>query len=143
MPRNFELLAKNVDVLPLLLELQRQPELWNRNDARLSEHGPHYQTDDIWLCYKDESENKETGDYSNFGDRHDPIWYPAYYALPAARPLIFALMARVEGERLGGVLIYRVPPGKEPKAAATEFELLPSKKTGNPKSTSSPKTFAG
>lgn len=106
-------IAGGVDVTPLMLQIQCQPELWDRNPARLAAHGPHAQTHDIWVRYKDETENKASGDYSNFADPHDPIWYPAYYALPAARTLIFSLMARVEGERLGGVLIYSVPPGKE------------------------------
>jgi quercetin dioxygenase-like cupin family protein len=110
--KNFLKIADQVDVLPLLLELQRQPQLWDRNPYRLREEGPHRETHDIWLHYKDEAENKERGDYSNFRDPHDGVWYPAYYALPAARPLIFGLMSRVEGERLGGVLIYSVPPGK-------------------------------
>lgn len=99
--------------MPLLLEVQTKPELWNRNDARLSDNGPHHETSDIWLRYKDETENKQTGDYSNFGDPHDPIWYPAYYALPSSRRIIFDLMARVAGERLGGVLLYKIPPGKK------------------------------
>lgn len=111
--KNFLKIAEGVDVLPLLMELHRQPHLWNRNDVRLSKAGPHWQSDDIWLRYKDESENKQSGDYRNFSDPHDGVWYPAYYALPSARKLIFSLMARVEGERIGGIFIYRVAPGKE------------------------------
>jgi Aspartyl/Asparaginyl beta-hydroxylase len=111
--RNFQQIAAGVECTPLLLELIRQPELWNRNKARLSPNGPHYQTDDIWLRYKDERENILGGDYRNFGDPHDGVWYPSYYALPAAKPLIFGLMHSVCAERLGGVLIYRIPPGKQ------------------------------
>lgn len=110
--RNFLKIASGVDVMPLLLEIHRQPSLWDQNVARLMERGPHRETHDIWIRYKDETENKATGDYRNFADSHDPVWYPAYYALPSARPLIFSLMSRVEGERLGGILIYSVPPGK-------------------------------
>lgn len=110
--RNFLQIGAGVDVLPLLLEVQRKPELWNRNPIRLTGNGPHLQTQDIWLRYKDETENKAS-DYRNFGDEHDSVWYPAYYALPSARELIFNLMRRVDGERLGGILIYRVSPGKK------------------------------
>lgn len=110
--KHFLKIASGVDVMPLLLELHRQPLLWDQNMARLSKHGPHHQTHDIWLRYKDETENVQSGSYANFGDPHDGVWYPAYYALPAARPLIFSLMARVEGERLGGILLYSVPAGK-------------------------------
>lgn len=111
--KNFLQIASGVNVAPLMLELHRQPELWNRNPARLSEHGPHRETCDIWLRYKDETENKKKKDYSNFGDEHDGVWYPAYYALPSAKPVIFTLMTAVSGERLGGVLLYKIPPGKK------------------------------
>ena len=108
----FMKIGGGVDVLPLLLQIQRQPELWDRNKARLLPHGPHRDSHDIWIRYKDETENLASCDYSNFADQHDPIWYPAYYALPAIRPIVFGLMARVEGERLGGILIYKLEPGK-------------------------------
>lgn len=111
--KNFLKILDGVDYVPLLLELHRQPQLWNQNPVRLLPTGPHHETKDIWLRYKDESENKASGNYANFGDPHDGVWYPAFYALPNARKIIFGLMARVEGERLGGVLIYKVPPGKQ------------------------------
>jgi hypothetical protein len=111
--KNFLKIAAGIDVIPLLLEIHRQPTLWDRNEARLFKNGPHRETHDIWLRYKDETENKASGDYSNFADAHEPVWYPSFYELPAAKPLIFGLMARVEGERLGGILIYSVPPGKQ------------------------------
>lgn len=111
--KNYLQIGSGVDVMPLVTELHRQPHLWNRNDVRLSKAGPHWQTDDIWLRYKDESENKKSGDYRNFSDPHDGVWYPAYYALPSARSMIFDLMRRVEGERIGGIFIYRVAPGKK------------------------------
>lgn len=113
MAANFLKIGNGVDVMPLMLQLQSQPHLWNRNKARLLKTGPHWQTHDIWVRYKDDAENVASGDWANFADEHDPIWYPSYYALPAIKPLVFALMARVEGERLGGILLYKVEPGKE------------------------------
>lgn len=109
--KNFAKIAEGWDVTPVLLELHRQPHLWDRNKARLSDRGPHRETHDIWVRYKDEALNVKTGDYQDFGDPHDPVWYPAYYELPSLRPFIFSIMAMVEGERLGGVLLYSVPPG--------------------------------
>lgn len=111
--KHFLKIASGIDVMPLLLEIHRQPHLWDCNNVRLIERSPHRETHDIWLRYKDETENKASGDYSNFADAHDGIWYPGYYALPSARALIFGLMSRVEGERLGGILIYSVPAGKK------------------------------
>jgi hypothetical protein len=109
--KNYLKIAEHVDVGPLLLEVQRQPKLWDKNPARLNPQGPHAQTHDIWLRFKDETENAESGNYDSFKAPHVSVWYPPYYALPAARTLIFGLMSRVEGEILGGVLIYSIPPG--------------------------------
>jgi hypothetical protein len=108
----FQQVASGMNVLPLAVQVHNHPELWNRNPARLVPFGPHRETDDIWLRYKDEAPHKATGDYSHFADEHYPIWYPAYFALPASRLLIFSVMTRFQGESLGGVLIYRIPPGK-------------------------------
>lgn len=109
---NFARIAQGVDVQPIRYELERQPALWNRNPARLDQRGPHRETDDIWIRYNDEAKHKDKN-YAGFNDAHDSIWYPSYYLLPSLRNLIFNLMRAVEGERLGGVLIYRVPPGKQ------------------------------
>ena len=110
---NFLRIGQNAATMPLLLELQRQPELWNRDLERLDFAGsPHRETSDVWLRYKDKRPHVESGDFSGFNDPHYGVWYPSYYALPAARPLIFSLMSSVLGEALGGVLIYKIPPGK-------------------------------
>lgn len=100
--------------MPILIELQRQPELWNQYRLRKDiPNGPHSEMSDIWVRYRDINEyQKEHGnDYYKFNDEHESVWYPSYYAIPQLRPLIFWLMARVEGERLGGVLITKIPPG--------------------------------
>src|SRR5258706_10143416 len=89
-------IARGVDVTPVLLELNRQPHLWDRNKARLYETSPHRETHDIWLRYNDETQHKETRDYSTFNDPHESVWYPAYYALPSTRLIIFNLMSVVE-----------------------------------------------
>lgn len=110
---NFLKMAEGLNTLPLLLQVASQPELWDRDPERLSPRGPHHQTHDIWLRYKEKASNVASGDWSNFCDEHIPIWYPAIDVLPAARPLVFNLMAAVQGEMLGAVLIYKVPPGAE------------------------------
>lgn len=113
MGKRFLKINSNIDITPLLLEILRQPNLWNRNDVRLSKLGPHHETFDMFLRYKDETENIEKKDWSNFGDEHDGKWYKTYDLLPSARKLIFHLMYQVNGERLGGIFIYKVPPGKK------------------------------
>ncbi len=111
---NFLKLAEGIDVMPLFLELQRQPHLWDQ--VRYRKDGkdtPHSEMSDVWIRYNDIRPYQERGDYSGLNDSHEAIWYPAYYALPSLRPLIFGLMARVEGERLGGIWITRIPAGSK------------------------------
>jgi len=108
--RNFLKIADGINVMPLLLELQRQPELWNQHRLRKDAEGtPHNEMDDIWLRYNDFA--TVAADPAKVNDEHTSVWYPGYYALPALRPIIFGLMAEVQGEQLGGVLITRIPPG--------------------------------
>jgi len=110
--KNYTLITQGVDVTPLLLNLQRRPDLWDRNPCRLSVKGPHRESQDIFLRYKDERPCIETGDWSQFSDAHIPDWYESIDHLASARSLIFGLMSMVQGEMLGGVFIYRLLPGK-------------------------------
>ena len=71
---------------------------------------PHAQVDDVWLRYND-WRNFDPANPAAFGEEHDSVYYPAWDALPAARPLVFDLMAQVQGERLGGILITKLPAG--------------------------------
>ncbi len=96
------------NVSRLLFEIQSQPELWNNFRLRKDGEGtPHREMDDIWLRYNDINNTPA----AELNDEHDSIWYPAYYCLPSAREIIFSLMTIVCGERLGGVLITKIPPG--------------------------------
>lgn len=107
----FHQIAQGIDVSALRSQIARQPWLWDRNDMRKTWVGtPHRQMSDIWLRYN-AWENYSPDDPAAFGAEHDSVWYPAIDALPAAKSIIFDLMARVHGERLGGVLITRIPAG--------------------------------
>ncbi len=110
---NFLKIASGVDVMPLLLDVQRQPELWNKNPCRLSERGPHYETQDMFLRYKDETENIKTGNWKNFSDPHFAEWNKTIDYLPHAKAMTFELMSRVRAEILGGVFLYKLQPGKK------------------------------
>lgn len=105
--RHFTKIASGIDVAPLAQQLGEHPELWDQFQWR-TEHksSPHRDSSDIWVRYNDP---KNIG--SHFNDEHVPVWYPAWAALPALRPLVFDLMARVAGEMLCAVLITKVPPG--------------------------------
>ena len=109
--KNFHQIAQGLDVSALRLQIARQPWLWDRNDMRKTWAGtPHRQMSDIWLRYN-AWENFRPDEPAAFGGEHDSVWYPASDALPAAKPIIHGLMTQVHGERLGGVLITRIPPG--------------------------------
>lgn len=108
--KHFLKIAEGLDLAPLRLALKRQPWLWGQHKLRAEGEGtPHAGMSDIWLRYNDWA--NFTGDRQAFNAEHDSAWYPAYYALPQVREIVFRLMAQVEGERLGGVLITRIPPG--------------------------------
>lgn len=106
--RNFVKIADGVDVVPLLLAVARQPHLWNQNTLRTQHPGTaHAEVDDIWLRFNEIPD----GQPELVADATECINYPAFAALPQARPLIFGLMAKVEGERLGRCMITRLKPG--------------------------------
>ena len=107
--RNFIKIAAGIEVLPVLLDLYRTPELWNQHGARTGEGGSFVETDDIWVRFRDPAELTSP---EAFAELHVPVFYPAWYALPHLRPIVFGIMARVEAVQLGGILITRVPPGE-------------------------------
>lgn len=110
--KNFLQIASGVDVMPLLLEIQRQPDLWNRNPCRLGKIAPHHETQDIILRYKDDRPGMaDFNEWKKFSDEHIPDWYQVIDYLPSARKIIFDVMARVNGEILGGVFLYKLQPG--------------------------------
>lgn len=88
----------------MLDALAQNPQLWNADRARTeSPDSPHREIDDIWVRFAAEG--------AGHGP-HDSIWYSAAACLPV-RQIVYPLMAHVCGERLGGILITRIPAGKQ------------------------------
>ena len=111
--RNFHHLGSGIDVSPLNLDIYRQPQLWNQHPARTDgPGGPFTLTEDIWIRFRAPEELVSPASYA---ERFDLVWYPAWLALPHLRPIVFGLMARCEAVHLGGVLITRVPAGRQVK----------------------------
>lgn len=110
--RNFIKIASGVEVLPLLLDLYRQPELWNSNTARTGGKGSFEGTDDIWVRFRAREDLTTPEAYR---EPFIPVFYPAWHALPHLRPIVFGLMSRCEAVQLGGILITRVPGGQQVK----------------------------
>jgi hypothetical protein len=105
----FVQLATGIDCVPVLLELNRAAHLWDRNpERRLYPGTPHEAMTDITVRYMPED------DVTMEARRleHRNVFWPAWHALPALRPMVFALMARVQATELGGILLTRLPPGK-------------------------------
>ena len=97
---------EGMNVAPLLWALQGQPELWDQTPDRTEQVGsPHFGLSDIYIRYGENPLDREV---------HESVWYPAADKLPV-RDLIFDLMASVRAERLGGVLITKIPAGMECK----------------------------
>lgn len=108
--KHFMHIASGIDVLPLGIALQLQPELWNNhNDRKDFDGSAHKCTSDIWVRYND-LKNLDQG-YEKYTEEHDSVWHSAYTKLPQLRPIVFGLMARCEATRLGGVLITKIPAG--------------------------------
>lgn len=107
--RNFLRIAEGVDVMPLLHAVQRQPHLWGQNKLRTEHAGTaHCNVEDIWLRFN----KTEDVDAASIIDGHESIFYGGWFELPQAQSIVFDLMRRVEGVRLGRVLITRLAPGK-------------------------------
>lgn len=104
--KHFQFVGR-VDPFPLLHAITLRPELWNQDTLRTEHEGTaHAEVDDIWLWFNRTDEPKPVV------DDKDCIPYPAWEKLSAARTLVFDLMRRVEGVRLGRVIITRLPAGK-------------------------------
>ena len=106
--RYFQMIAQGIDTLPLLLDLHRQPALWDQHRARTAPDSPHREVSDIWCRFRPATELVSVASYA---EPFTPVFYPAWYVLPHLRPLVMALMTRLEAVQLGLVLITRVPPG--------------------------------
>jgi hypothetical protein len=103
------MVSGELDINPVLAELAANSHLFGEFNARKSAaDSPHSEMDDIWVRYGDISVMVESGDYTGIADEHDSIWLKD---LPAVKRICFDVMALVDGERLGGVLITRLPAG--------------------------------
>ena len=87
-------------------------ELFDKLPFRRTAPGsPHIEMTDIWARYKNIMPNLESGDFSDISDEHDSIWYPHARKLKDIKKICADIMHHVQGTRLGGVLITKLPPG--------------------------------
>lgn len=109
----INLLWSGMDVSKLVADLDRNPHLWDANPFRRTEGSPHIELADIIVRYNDWA--NFNGDRVAFNEEHDSVWWSAEKYLPSVKPLVFDLMWNLGGERLGMVLITKIPPGKSCK----------------------------
>jgi quercetin dioxygenase-like cupin family protein len=104
----IKLISENANIAPIHWAILQHPELWNEHNARTKDKSsPHYELDDIWPRFGEI-------EYAENNQPHDSKWYPSADIL-GIKPLVYDLFRAVEGVELGGVLITRIPAGKECK----------------------------
>ncbi|WP_426106347.1 aspartyl/asparaginyl beta-hydroxylase domain-containing protein [Massilia sp. TSP1-1-2] len=113
--RNFQRIASDMDITPLLLAINTKPRLW-REDTYLRDfpQGPFGEIESIMLRFPVKSVHDTQAELENHlstYDQQENVDYPAYKTLSEARPLIMWLMSRVAGERLGRCMINKIAPG--------------------------------
>jgi hypothetical protein len=107
-----EFVCNDLDVSTLKQEILSHYEEFDKyNQRRVFNNSPHAQMTDIWARYNDINPFLEKGSLDGFEAEHDSIWYPVIEKIPAVKKVVFDLMFKVDGERIGGVLITKLPPG--------------------------------
>ena len=111
---NFQFLPP-VDPTKLLIAIKSKPDLW-KEDTYLRDYPqwPFGEIESIMLRFPKKrvaEMQEEIEAYKKGLDQHECIDYPAYAILGEARPLVMGLMAYVQGERLGRVMINKIAPG--------------------------------
>lgn len=96
--RNFYKLAEGVNTTPVLDAIVRnQDDLWNAYNF------PKFSAEVDYILLRFQEKNDDTLESNS---------YPAWFMLSQVQSIIFDLMRRVEGVRLGRVMITRLAPGK-------------------------------
>ena len=105
---DFAKLAIKVDVEPLKQVLDKT-SLWDKFPFRRLNDSPHREMVDIWARYNDIQPYLKSGDLTHFNDEHDSVWYRSEIT-PYVKKIAYQIMSHVNGERLGGILITKLPP---------------------------------
>lgn len=116
--KNFYRVGTNLEVGTTMLaihQLDKQQGIW-KEDTYLRDYaqGPFGDCESIILRFPPrtvhETEEALAAHLANF-DQHENVDQPVFKLLTEARPLIFGIMAHVQGERLGRVIINKIRPG--------------------------------
>jgi hypothetical protein len=102
--------TSSLDVLQLQKELIANYDEFDKINLRRLGNSPHKEMTDIWARYNS-LDNYDENNAGTFNAEHDSVWYPVVDKIPSVKTVIFDLMRLVDGERLGGVLITKLPAG--------------------------------
>ncbi len=95
-----------LDVSEAVKQLEN-PEVWNERDERRKAYA-HAATSDCWVRFRD----MQAWDGSDgLTDEHESVWQPVVHKIPAVWSLVRKVLRRERPERLGGVLLTKIPPG--------------------------------
>jgi quercetin dioxygenase-like cupin family protein len=104
----IHLLPHRFETTSLREELDSHPEVWNQYRWRTDHpRSPHRECSDIWARYSGEMK------IAPKNQPHESVWYPVVEAIPSVRDLTEQMMRLVEGKELGGVLVTKIPAGKQ------------------------------
>lgn len=101
---NIKLLPDRFDVHQLQVELENFSG-WNWFPMRTQGNSPHRECDDIWVRWQNGAVRAD-GSF-------DCEWYGVAHELPSAVALCQLISDLYMGIEMGGVLITRIPPGKQ------------------------------
>jgi hypothetical protein len=104
----FNKIYSGLSINSLQKEIRENDHLFGEFNARKNAGPVHEEMTDIWVRYGDINGMIESGDYSKIASEHDSIWLQD---LPECKKICFQVMSLVDGERLGGVLITKLPIG--------------------------------
>lgn len=104
----------HISVERLLSEVELSSDMWDQHTlrTRMYPDSPHRECHDIWIRYNS-WENFDPSHPEAFSNEHKPVWYSAYIALPSVKSVIEQVADLVPYSELGGVLVTKVPPGKQ------------------------------
>ncbi len=110
------------DPLPLMMALQRRPNLWDQHRYRTTFEGtPFRGMSDILLRYSLPEMHEGVTDPNALVNDTMLVQYDAWHELPEAHEVIFNLMRRFKAIQLGRVIIARLPMGGVIKPHADNY----------------------
>lgn len=107
----FQKLNLSIDTEPLRNALATT-NLWDKYPFRRLGDSPHREMVDIWVRFNDIQKYLRVGSFKGLIDEHESVWYESDIA-ELVKPIANQLMQYVDGKKLGGILITKLPPNKK------------------------------